>query len=105
MDGWELRDSEEVVPVSLPDDAKVLVIDSLDDLLAARHSYDPGDFEHTMMSSNGIDFEAASRDFDAVWLTRSGVDETRYNPGGPHLYAWDTESVLVLRPERLEVRQ
>jgi len=54
----------------------------------------------SLFRGNDVDFEAASRYYDAIYLTEEGQWQTRLpeNPL-PTFYGWDCESVLIMNPE------
>lgn len=82
--------------VSLRPDARVLRIDSLADLTAVVAAYPPPPaLNESIANVRGFDFEAAARDFDAVWLTQHGLGQTQRTEV-PNLMVWDIESVLIL---------
>jgi hypothetical protein len=77
--------------LQLKSDARILKIDSLEDLLKLP-----------MKDFNGLpskypDFECLSKKYDAIWLTVDGQNETRHSFPN-NLYGWDCESVLILNP-------
>lgn len=73
--------------VCLKEDAKIFVINSLEDL---KNS--PLNNEH---GEKVLDFERISKKYDAIWLTEKGLNQTHY--AYPlDLYGWDCETVLIL---------
>lgn len=74
-------------------DARVYVVDTQADLTALVARYPdptlPAQFRKTMTA---LDFEAISRDYDAVHLTHGGQVATRMST--PSLYGWDCESTV-----------
>lgn len=82
--------------ITLDATAKVLRIDSLADLRTALDAY-------PAIDSGGrpvLDYEALARDFDAMWVTRRGLNETDGRNGAqPRLYPWDLESAVVFNPD------
>lgn len=83
--------------------ARIYVIDSFDDLkqLIDKYSYNPyKDLQFSIWSTlrdkRYIDFEALSKDYDAIHLTQEGQWLTRHTEPF-NLYGWDFESTLWLR--------
>jgi hypothetical protein len=77
-------------------DAKIYTIDSYDDLvkLFNKYQYIPNSNTY-FIKPIFLDFEAISKDYDAIHLTKKGEWETRYTT--PNLYGWDVESTLWFR--------
>lgn len=76
----------------LKDDAKIFVIDSLDNLLTGHF------IQETFTKRYYLDFELMAKLFDAIWLTEKGQNETHY--AHPiNLYGWDCETVFIMNPE------
>jgi hypothetical protein len=75
--------------VCLKSDAKIFVIDSLDDL--KKSPLIDGCFARV------LDFELIAQNYDAIWLTEKGQNETHLSYP-IDLYGWDCETVLVLNP-------
>ena len=44
-----------------------------------------------------LDFEKIAENYDAIWLTEKGMQETRWS--NPDLYGWDCETFLILNPK------
>ena len=91
--GWkDWNDSEEFVVcddqnsfiVYLKEDAKILTIDSHEDLLNAP-----------LTDMLRLDFEHIAETYDAIWLTIKGQRDTRFSYPVT-LYGWDCETVLIL---------
>jgi hypothetical protein len=109
---WSANESLDVLEnryhVALIPHARVLVIDSYEDLERAAMTYPYREevepefdayFNFLRDQSSPIDWESLSQDFDAVWLTQQGL----YNTCNPYssdyqytLYSWDVETVFVL---------
>lgn len=66
-------------------DARVFVINSLDDL------------KNAPLIGENIDFELLAKTHDAIWLTEIGLRETHLSYP-INLYGWDCETVLILNP-------
>jgi len=81
--------------------ARILVIDSLVDLRRLLRQY-PARRPYLRMLALP-DFEAISRDYDAMSLTSRGQWATRLTQ--PSLYGWDSESTLWFRWMFTEVRR
>lgn len=80
----------------LSPDARVLVIDSRDDLPRKYIHY-----KEESIAKNVIDFVAISQDYDAFLLTDNGVAEfrNRIHKNEVELPDWDFESLLIFNPE------
>ena len=76
--------------VYLKADAKIFVIDSLEDLKKAplREGY----------GKKVLDFELIAQNYDAIWLTEKGQNETHFSYP-IDLSGWDCETVLILNPD------
>jgi hypothetical protein len=74
--------------LKLHDWAKICVIDSVSDLVCLPYyeSY-----------KRYLDFEKIAENYDAIWLTEKGMQETRCS--NPDLYGWDCETFLILNPK------
>lgn len=79
--------------------ARIYVIDSHADLLRLlnKYPYDPYKAYGHIRWANTLypDFEAISKDYDAIHLTQEGQWATRMTE--PNLYGWDFESTLWFR--------
>lgn len=80
--------------------ARVLRIDSLADLRAIHSEYGFLPDDRFPAFAAVLDWERMAREgVDGVYLTHQGQYETRFpSDGGPSLYGWDTESLLLLNP-------
>jgi len=82
---------------TLKDNARILVIDSPDDMKEKfifqkpKKEYDPVE----LMSKWNIDFLAMSKIYDVIYLTEKGEVTTRFH-SNYNLYGWDCESILIL---------
>jgi hypothetical protein len=75
-------------------DAKVFIIDSLNDLKnAPLVDYKIGSSYKKMY----LDFETLAKTYDAIWLTEKGQSQTHLSRP-INLYGWDCESVLIMNP-------
>ena len=79
--------------LKLKPDAKICLIDSYTDL--AKLPFIP----HPLFKKIGsdrqlLDFETLARQYDAIYLTIKGEQETRF--AKPTLYGWDCESVFIM---------
>lgn len=76
-------------------DARVFVIDGLEDLLRLEQAY-PGNLPDGYPMWVNLSWTKVAAEFDAVYLTGEGQWRTRFsNPG---LYGWDCATVLWLQP-------
>lgn len=79
--------------------ARIYVIDSLSDLLRLLDKYPYNPYKENSFIRWGVtiypDFEAISKDYDAIHLTQEGQWATRMTE--PNLYGWDFESTLWFR--------
>lgn len=76
--------------VCLKKDAKIFVIDSLNDLKNAPLTYG--------YSIKVLDFERIAKKYDAIWLTEKGQKATHFSYP-LNLCGWDCETVLILNPD------
>lgn len=84
--------------LSIKPEAKILTINSLEDLVKTLEVYE---YKNSIISYNkSLDFEKISKDYDAVYLTKNGQYETRFSM--PNLYGWDIECMLVMNLDILE---
>jgi hypothetical protein len=74
-------------------DAKILVIDGLNDLLKLPMCF----IEIGSYKKEFPNFELLATQYDAIWLTEKGLNETHMSQP-INLYGWDCESVLILNP-------
>ncbi len=80
--------------------SKVYRIDSVIDLLMVPYKIKMGPLS---CFGDLIDFEGMAEEYDAILLTESGQENTRWSDEyGMSLYGWDCESLLVLRPGCIE---
>lgn len=91
---------ENAFAFQLSENAKVYVIDSVDDLVNVPHkiTYPP----EYLLRTQFIDFEKMSIDYDAIYLTWNGQCETRLSRP-MDLYGWDCECILIMNPDVMEV--
>jgi hypothetical protein len=77
--------------------ARVFVVNGLGDLRSLIDRYPHPDREQQIYSRfmGYFDFEAMSRDYDALHLTEAGQHSTRFSE--PSMYGWDCESTLWFR--------
>lgn len=103
--GWLLRPA---------DDARILQIDSLDDLVSVttrfRRKFDP---EYASLLSSGaisdelIDFHAVALEYDGMRVTQNGMLSTHFSR--PYnLYGWDCEATVWFQwvfapPEKVQL--
>jgi hypothetical protein len=74
-------------------DAKILIIDSFKDLIKLPMCV----FLCGSYQKEFPDFEFLATQYDAIWLTEKGLNETHLSHP-INLYGWDCESVLILNP-------
>jgi hypothetical protein len=78
-------------------DARLVVVESLDDLLSLLDAYSRDDVEPVVSTIWApLDFEKLAADYDGMWLTEGGQCRTRLSR--PSLYGWDCATVLWLQP-------
>ena len=80
----------------LTENARVYTINNYDDLVRLWESYHfTSPYEGVMSYSSDMlyDFEAMSKDYDAIKLTYDGQWKTRLTR--PSLYGWDCECILI----------
>lgn len=80
------------------EDAKLYMIDSLRDLhkLLRAYSWDQHKWREYGFRSTAIDFEKIAMEYDGIWLTEQGNEETHLSYP-EDLNSWDCESVLWCR--------
>lgn len=76
--------------IQLKEDAKIFIIDSYDDLKNAP-----------LINNRILNFEKIAEQYDAIWLTFKGMEETRISMY-VDLYSWDCETVLILNSNCFE---
>lgn len=86
--------------LELLDNARLLIIDSLDDLLRLPFRNDLP--IHQIISSKYLDFELLKKSYDAIWLTKKGQGETHLSRP-INLYGWDCECVLIMNKKCFKV--
>jgi len=85
-------DEENSFVLKFLEGTKLLVINSLDDLLKLPM------IESTYLRSDKyLDFELLAKVADGLWLTSKGMSETHLSRP-INLYGWDCESVLIFNP-------
>lgn len=99
--GWD-SDEARFLPIRPDADARVLLIDGMDDLRRLVAAY-PNDAAASRVLTRHFrefpDWLAMAADWDAVYLTDAGQWATRMPPfDEPNLYGWDCPSALWLRP-------
>ena len=84
---------------SLKEGSRILTIDSVEDFL--NHSVMV--LVAGMFDDRILDFKEIVKAYDAIFLTKKGMWETR-DPGGlagMGTYGWDCESIVVFRPSSI----
>ena len=95
MEEW-LDDN--AVVYELKDNAKILTIDSLNDLEEVlKTDYVDSKFG---TSEKNLNFQTLANKYDAIYLTEKGEAETRWSEN--NLYGWDCESLLILNFDCIE---
>jgi hypothetical protein len=95
-----------VHPIGLHPEARVLKIDTMEDLRGAVDAYggqrrDEGEWGNQVYP----DYEEIARHYDAIWLTNRGMNATnkpapvRRGQDQENLNTWEIESVLILNPD------
>ena len=90
----EWLEKRKAVIVKVKKDARILTIDSLEDLIKLCDDY-PGKVIDFLKTYRFIDWEKVSKNYDGVYLTEKGQMATRWSQ--PSLYGWDCESTLWFR--------
>ena len=90
-ENFRLSSFSEYFTLSLKDYARVLVIDDFESLLPLPAIDGHSDYKI-------VDFESITSQYDAIWLTPNGEEQTRFSRP-VRLYGWDCESVLILNPD------
>ena len=86
---------EDRIELEIGEHARVLVIDGLEDLNRILKTT-----KLTWQCWELLDFEALSKDYDVIHLTKKGQLETHEHG----LFAWDVETVLIMNPEAMRVK-
>ena len=95
-----VKDDADRIYWTLSEDAKVLEINTLDDLI--KVPYLEKDKEDSYAYSPSIiDFEKICRDYDAVELTNSCIGHYFINDKEIAFNAWDCESIVVLNKDKI----
>ena len=78
-------------------DARIFVIETYDDLRELIKTYTPIEYiRDAPIFGAPLNFEAISKDYDAIQLTKKGQTNTRWSEPF-NLNGWDAESTLWLR--------
>lgn len=80
----------------LDKNAKILIIDNYEDLIKNLNFLKHKEFKGLI----SIDFEEASKRYDAILLTEKGERNTRITHP-KNLYGWDCESILILKSDNI----
>jgi hypothetical protein len=88
--------------ISLKDKARILVINSFDDLCNTLSEYKRTERQACLDKMDGgvMDFEKVMKDFDAIYLTSDGQWKTRLTR--PGLYGWDVETVYIMNKKAIK---
>lgn len=81
---------------------RIYTIDSYEDLKAMVEKYPKISELEVGFLKNTIDFEKASKDYDVIYLTTKGEQETRHTMDYS-LYGWDVESILIMNFDVIKV--
>lgn len=104
MPGWI---EDQAVIITLKEDINCFTIDNQMDLKVLLNLVGEnkgGPLNTVESSARCIDFERASEDFDAIYLTEKGQANTRLPFKNPELslYGWDVESILIMNFDCIE---
>lgn len=99
---WENDEKKEGTLITLRKNARIYTIDTKEDII--RLIDEIGEIENPLSSvfpllfSKQIDFEKMSSRYDAIYLTKSGLMNTKRNFSQEqfNLYGWDCECCLIL---------
>ena len=94
----EWLENKEKFDFTLAENARVLTIDSLEDMKAVAKDYTKV-FIPGMDLMNCIDWETLSTVYDAVIWTANGVEECRYQEGALSTEYIDIESICIFNPD------
>lgn len=86
---------------TLKNNAKIYVIDSYNDLLNIIEKYKI-EYENIRINHVFINFEAMSKEYDGIKLTKTGCDITSNIFLNPNLNGWDCESILLFNLECID---
>lgn len=109
LEVWGKIRSPKSFVFSFKKNARIYVIDTLDDLIQlieqVGEPYHP-EFDplKTLLGRKYINFEEASLRYDVIYLTKAGQARTRtpFENQGYSLYTWDCESCIVLNPHVID---
>lgn len=91
--GYINCDVEDSFTLQLRQGSKVVVVNSLEDYISLPKRND------VFLNEKLINFEELSKEFDAFWLTESGLNTTAtinyYKNNGMMLYGWDCETIVI----------
>lgn len=91
--------SQHLTEITPTRDARLLLIDSQEHLIAIVGAYPESDSQWPDRGRDYPNWEALADDgWDGVYLTDRGQWATRLPRSGPDLYSWDLESMLWLHP-------
>lgn len=106
--GWEnwckseqFRDCNEKISfkLKLNNDAKIYIIDCFDDLVSApKITFNLGE----NYQKQYIDFEELAKEYDAIWLTIKGLNQTHLSYP-LDFYGWDCETILIMNPKCCQI--
>ncbi len=78
--------------IEISSDAKIYIIDNLDDLKALTIRFQA--FHNTLNPSSRLNWKKIAKEYDGIHLTEKGETDTRYSI--PSLHGWDVESTVWL---------
>jgi hypothetical protein len=94
MENFRKCDEDNSFKLQFKMSAKILVIDGLNDLVKLPKQDVVITYKY---QKQYLDFELLSKEYDAIWLTETGQNETHMSHP-MDLYGWDCESVLIMNP-------
>lgn len=93
---WGPADDDHIYVLEPEPNARVIVIDGVDDMRSAQDTFARVDLHPAISRSfAALDYEEIAETYDAVHVTDQGQRETRFSR--PGLYGWDCESTVWLR--------
>lgn len=89
------RDNDKIIKMKIKPSARILIIDSYEDLEKVFHEY-------PLAECHQLDWVKISENYDAVYLTEEGQYSTRMTTP-LNLYGWDLESAVIFNYDVIQI--